>query len=513
MHFYNRSYSADIMALAVVGNHPMDQLVEWAVSKFSAVASKGRTTPPLPRRHPLGPAVLGKMVHYETIGSQHSLTLEFGLPELKTRYRTGAAGYITSLVDSRTPGSIFHLLRENGWATMVDAHFGTLDYDGFAIFEIKVVLTPAGYRCYEDVVHMVLDYLQMLAARGPQTRISDEFAAMAALEYRFFDAPGSLVWAKHLTTRIGNPHVPPEDYLTKGELLQDFCLADIAAILAHLHPQNYRAFLGVPPRGADPYTEREPHYGTPYRVADLPPRLTRREAAAWRNVYGFDLPGPNRFLPSDVAVLGRAAPHANAASAPVLLQQTESGELWFKQDDRFATPRGNIRVRIALANIGSKPRDRAAADLFDVCVAKVLDSELYPAMLAGMAYFVACTESQVDIQVAGFSSKLPLLIATVVRRLTEFAHSEQTFNTSRAFLREAYQDAHVQQPYEQLHGDGHKHANRVPHWPAATLEAELDSVSSDHLQAYADSIARSPYVKILVAGNFDEAGALDAADQ
>ncbi|KAJ2750355.1 metalloprotease, partial [Coemansia nantahalensis] len=284
MHFYNRSYSADIMALAVVGNHPMDQLVEWAVSKFSAVASKGRTTPPLPRRHPLGPAVLGKMVHYETIGSQHSLTLEFGLPELKTRYRTGAAGYITSLVDSRTPGSIFHLLRENGWATMVDAHFGTLDYDGFAILEIKVVLTPAGYRCYEDVVHMVLDYLQMLAARGPQTRISDEFAAMAALEYRFFDAPGSLVWAKHLTTRIGNPHVPPEDYLTKGELLQDFCLADIAAILAHLHPQNYRAFLGVPPGGAGPYTEREPHYGTPYRVADLPPRLTRREAAAWRNV-------------------------------------------------------------------------------------------------------------------------------------------------------------------------------------------------------------------------------------
>ncbi|KAJ2709856.1 metalloprotease, partial [Coemansia spiralis] len=513
VRFYDQAYSADIMALAIVGNHSVDQLVEWAVAKFSGIASKGRTTPPLPRRHPLGPAVLGKMVHYETIGSQRLLTLEFGLPELRARYKTGVARYIVSLVESRTPGSIHHLLKERDWATHVRAHFGSLDHDGFAAFEVEILLTPLGHTRYEDVVHAVLAYLQMLAEHGPQARLSQELGTMAELEHRFFDPPDSLTWANHLTSRSGNPHVPPEDYLAKGLWLQDFGPADIATVVAHLRPQNYRAFLGTRAAGTDSYTEREPHYGTPYRVANLPPRLTCSDTSAWDEMYGFGLPAPNRFLPLDVAVLGQPVPPAQAALAPVLLRRTAGDELWFKQDDRFATPQGNIKLQLALANLGSTPRDRAAADLYGVCIIETLHEELHPATLAGLAYTVACSESLVDIQVSGFSSKLPLLLTTIVRRVTEFVHNERTFNTSQSLLRETYQNTRVHQPYVQAYQDGGKHTNLVPHWAAATLGAELDGVTSDCLQAYADLIARSPYVKILVIGNFDEAGALDAARQ
>ncbi|KAJ2123679.1 metalloprotease [Coemansia sp. RSA 720] len=43
MTFYQKYYSADIMKLAVAGNHSVEQLVEWTVEKFSKVESKGNT--------------------------------------------------------------------------------------------------------------------------------------------------------------------------------------------------------------------------------------------------------------------------------------------------------------------------------------------------------------------------------------------------------------------------------------------------------------------------------------
>ncbi|KAJ2762187.1 metalloprotease [Coemansia sp. BCRC 34490] len=65
--FYDMYYSASIMKLAVVGNHTLDQLTEWAVSKFSAVKDKGDTSLKLDS-HPLGPNELGKVIFYETLG-------------------------------------------------------------------------------------------------------------------------------------------------------------------------------------------------------------------------------------------------------------------------------------------------------------------------------------------------------------------------------------------------------------------------------------------------------------
>ncbi|KAJ2672823.1 metalloprotease [Coemansia sp. RSA 1085] len=46
---YRKYYSADIMKLAIISNHSMDDLIEWAVSKFSEIKSLGDTRPdPLP---------------------------------------------------------------------------------------------------------------------------------------------------------------------------------------------------------------------------------------------------------------------------------------------------------------------------------------------------------------------------------------------------------------------------------------------------------------------------------
>ncbi|KAJ1718938.1 metalloprotease, partial [Coemansia biformis] len=302
-------------------------------------------------------------------------------------------------------------------------------------------------------------------------------------------------------------------YITKGRYLKDFGSEDIATIMAHLNTQNYRAFVGTQGNGTVEYTKVEPHYGTPYHVADLSAGLISSTAASRRELFDFCLPARNEFLPTNVTVVGRVVPSKEAALAPELLLRTASHELWFKQDDQFATPQGSIKLQIARPNADSTPRDQAMADLYGMYVAEMLHEELYPATHAGMSYSVFFSESVVNVQVSGFSSKLPLLLAAIVRRVRMYEYNARVFNTSLTQMREIYQDSHIMQPYRQLYQDGHEHTNRMPHWAAVTLEAELGSATSDHLRAYAESIACGTYLKMLVVGDFNEADALDAACQ
>ncbi|KAJ2761000.1 metalloprotease [Coemansia sp. BCRC 34490] len=84
--FYDMYYSASIMKLAVVGNHTLDQLTEWAVSKFSAVKDKGDTSLKLDS-HPLGPNELGKVIFYETLEDSNEIMLVFPVPNAESKYR------------------------------------------------------------------------------------------------------------------------------------------------------------------------------------------------------------------------------------------------------------------------------------------------------------------------------------------------------------------------------------------------------------------------------------------
>ncbi|KAJ2659332.1 metalloprotease [Coemansia sp. RSA 1200] len=79
--FYDMYYSASIMKLTVIGNHKLDQLTEWAVSKFSAVKDKGDTSIKLDS-HPVGPNELGKVIFYESLEDSNEITLEFPVPNM-----------------------------------------------------------------------------------------------------------------------------------------------------------------------------------------------------------------------------------------------------------------------------------------------------------------------------------------------------------------------------------------------------------------------------------------------
>ncbi|KAJ1727785.1 metalloprotease [Coemansia biformis] len=507
---HKQYYSADIMKLSIVGNYSMDQLVEWAVSKFADVASKG-VTKPQHAGHPMGSGMLGKAVHFETVGDHIVMNVLFALPELKAMYATKPLHYIMSLLQRDGPGSLRAYLKAKGWLAYIHGHPGDSDYDGFNMLPIGIGLTPTGLEHYEDVLRALFAYLQMLAHHGPQQWIHDERRVISDLEFKHFEKPGSLEWAEFLASEGHNEYMAPEHFLTKDGLVREFDAEAVTAMLRLLNPQNYSVLIGAQKHSTVRCDRQEKYFGTPYHVADLPTELAAGLAVDWRKPYGFHLPARNSFLPQSTAVVTTKAPPAEIAPAPTLLRLTNSTEVWFKQDDQFLEPRGNIRLQIDIPRTSTSALNAVAAKLLDKCIGDVLNRELYAARRAGAWYSFSYAPSSIVMAVDGFSDKLPHLLETLVQQLRSFVVEEHTFNTSLAALKQDHQNTRYMQPYQQLNGRLSGELNYVPVAPLSALEEAAGRVTIGDVQALADSVFDQAYTTMLVAGNFDESDALAAA--
>ncbi|KAJ2405130.1 metalloprotease, partial [Coemansia sp. RSA 2530] len=173
--FYNKYYSSDIMKLIVCGNHALDQLVEWTVSKFSAIKSKGDNVQ-RDLGHPVSAEFLGKVIYYETVDDKGVMIMRFPIPSVSAMYRSYPFYYINHFIAHKGPGSITSYLKRQGWATgmVVSTNFGK--DDGFCEFSIAIKVTQNGLRHYEDILRVVFAYVRMLVSGGPQEWVHHELS-------------------------------------------------------------------------------------------------------------------------------------------------------------------------------------------------------------------------------------------------------------------------------------------------------------------------------------------------
>ncbi|KAJ2026479.1 metalloprotease, partial [Coemansia sp. S610] len=271
--FYQKYYSADIMRLTVVGNHSLDVLTEWVASKFSGIASKGNTKPTF-EGHPIGKAQLGKLIHYKTVCEKYTLGLQFSLPELKSIYREKPLTYLSTLLDSTEEGSIFSVLRKNGWATAINGSPSNMYNEGFGIYEIDIDATPEGLDNYEAILSIVFGYLKMLAESGPQEWFYQELSLINKAKFDFKDKENAEGYATSLSKSGHNQYVAPQHILSHSSLLGDYDAGVISKCLQYLNPSNYRLFIGAKEHKSVECKLEEKYYGVPHNIAELPPHLT-----------------------------------------------------------------------------------------------------------------------------------------------------------------------------------------------------------------------------------------------
>ncbi|KAJ2036402.1 metalloprotease [Coemansia sp. S16] len=509
--FYHKYYSADIMRLVVVGNHSLDVLSEWATSKFSDIKSKGNTRPVIDG-HPLDKAVLGKMVHYKTVCKKYELKLQFALPGLRSVYGEKPFDYINTLLSHREPGSIYSVLRNNGWATAISAHSSGMYYDGFGTYTIDITATPEGLENYEAIVSIIFGYINMLVESGPQEWYYQELALVSKAEFDFKDKEDAETYARTLSSGGHNQYVSPHQVLSHSALHTGFKADLIAKGLRYLNPGNYRLFIGAQEHKAVECKLEEKYYNILHHVADMPSHMTS-DVKCNRNIAKtLHLPGRNKFLPENLSVTKPATPVDTPALEPVLLRKNDKFEAWFKQDDQFFTPHGHIGLTISSEYVDNSPVNHLLSTLLCNLVLVELQEQLFSALKANNNFSIAHGKGSIDVDVHGFSSGLPLLLKTLLQKLKTFEVNAQQFSIYLAKLERTLQSKRHDNPrqclYKQLDA-----VNMVPAFDQDMLEEALKNVTLDGLKAHIGLLFSKAYVKMLVSGNYTQEVALNASNQ
>ncbi|KAJ2116870.1 metalloprotease [Coemansia sp. RSA 922] len=509
--FYHKYYSADVMRLVVVGNHSLDVLSEWVASKFSDVKSKGNTRPVVDF-HPIGKAELGKLIHYKTVREMYELKLQFSLPDLKSTYGEKPFDYISTLIGHREPGSIYSVLRKNGWATAIFAISSDTYYDGFSTYDIGVTTTPEGLENYEAIVSIIFGYINMLVESGPQEWYYQELALTSKAEFDFKEKEDAENYAVSLSSEGLSQNIPPHQVLSHGSLHTGFNADLISKCLSYLNPGNHRLFIGAQEHKAVECKLEEKYYGVLYHIADLPSHMTSDVKCSPSVAKMLHLPGRNIYLPESLSVTKPVTPVDKPATEPVLLRKNDKFEVWFKQDDQFFTPHGHIGLTISSEYVNNSPLNHLLSTLLCSLVSAELQEQLFSALLANSYFYVAPGGGSINVGVAGFSSGLPLLLKTVLQKLKTFKVDAQQFSIYRDEIERRIQSQRQNSPLSLLNSQLGA-VNVVPAFDLEMVEEALKDITLDGLQKHTELLFSKAYVKMLVSGNYNQSVALEASNQ
>ncbi|KAJ2892922.1 metalloprotease, partial [Coemansia aciculifera] len=376
------------------------------------------------------------------------------------------------------------------------------------MFKVTVSLTELGLEKYEDVVRVVFAFFQLLQSKKPQKWFQDELHRVSEIEYKFLEKSEAVNLASNLASSMQNRYLDPESLLSDGMLLNEFDEELIEWVQGYLVPDNFRILLAARELGVD-FDRTETYYGVNYRVDSIPDELMRDLHGELR----FDelsLPEPNFFIPDNLDVKGQKT-SAEPTVEPTLLKLTEGLELWFKQDDRFFLPRGEVRINIENPRVYESPLSSILSQLFVLVLKDSLSEITYDAQVAGLWFDIHESVEGFNISVEGFNDKVPQLLKILLTTIKNFKVDDTQFEVYSREVRKKLDNVRHAEPYNHVQTHTH-YLNYSKVWRYSDKLSAFPLVTKQRLQKFIDSLFEQTAVQMIVMGNFVEQDALDMTD-
>lgn len=497
--FYRRHYSANLMALVVLGKEPAGTLRRWVEQKFAAVRNVGavprRTTEPL-----FAPGRLPARLNVTPLQDRRRLALSFPIPPVTTHYRAKPVAYIANLLGHEGQGSLLSALKAKGWVEGLSAGLG-VSHRSEATLEVSMRLTEEGVGHVDEIAASVFAYLELIRREGLARWIFEEQQRIAELNFRFREKSSAIHYVSALAH--DRQEYPAEDVLRGPYAMDEYDPALIRQYLDRLVPEN--ALLTVNAPGL-PTDAKEPWFETPYKISPIGAGMLER----WRTA-GIDpalaIPAPNPFLPENLAV---RAPR-EATPRPVRLLRDRGLEVWFQQDATFRVPRTEFYFTVRSSASNDTPKDTVLTELYVRVVNDQLNEFSYPAYIAGLDYNLYRHARGISVRISGYSDKQRLLLERIVEALAQPAIKRERFELAKDELTRRLRNAKKETPYRQTLAE----VTDLLLQPAWTEDARLAAavaLTPADLEAFVPRLLARIEVVVLAHGNLynEEALALAA---
>ena len=184
LQFYKEHYSAQNMALIVLGKESCEQLQQWVELYFSDIPCPDTYQPYQPPTVKPFPDLPKRVNVIPVREHTKSVNLSFPLPPVQTLYKSKPTHYLSHLLGHEGQASVLALLKGKHWAHELSAGESRSCSD-FASFDVAIQLTDAGLEHVDEVVQVVFAYLNHLQKVGPQEWVHEETSTVAECSFRF----------------------------------------------------------------------------------------------------------------------------------------------------------------------------------------------------------------------------------------------------------------------------------------------------------------------------------------
>ncbi|KAI9841127.1 MAG: Insulinase (Peptidase M16) [Sclerophora amabilis] len=505
--FHEEHYSANRMKLVVLGLESLDQLESWVVELFPGVCNKDLPQNRWDGVQPFTPKELLTQRFAKPVMESRSLEISFPSLDEEELFESQPSRYISHLVGHEGPGSILAYIKAKGWANDLSA--GNMPIcPGSAVFVISIKLTEDGCKNYEEIVKVVFQYISLIRETTPQEWIVEEMKGMAEVDFRFKQKSPASKFTSRISSVMQNP-LPREWLLSGSSLIRKYDPQLINKALDYFKPDNFRLAI-VSPDFSDGLDQKERWYGTQYKYEKIPSDFLAAVEQAGRSTAETRLPDlymphKNEFIPTKLEVEKKEVNHP--LKNPKLIRNDEGVRLWWKKDDQFWVPKGNVFITLRSPLVYTTPQNVARTTLYCELVKDALVEYSYDAELAGLDYALSNHSVGLDVDVSGYNDRMPVLLEKVLTQMRDLEVKHDRFKVIKDRLLRGHRNWDFQQPYYQV-GEFTKWLNTENGWINEQLLADLPHTTLEDVRDFYPQILRQMHIEMLVHGNLYKEDAL-----
>ena len=492
LEFYARHYTADGMALVLLGREDADTLEAWAIELFAAVPSRSVKTEQ-PKVPVLDPASLPSLMYMQPVKERRVLELSFELPATDPVYTTNAGAYLANLIGHEGTGSLHAYLTRKGWIESLAAGAGRFGRDA-TLLSATIELTPEGLENWEDVGELFFAYIEAIRQGGIDADRYDEQSRLADLGFRFREKSDAFSYVRTLASNM--LVFPSEDVIRGPSAFDDYDPALITDFLDHVRPERTQVALIAPDLPTD---QVERWFDVPYAISDLDPAVLKRWQEPARPA-ALALPDRNPFVPEELELL------ADGGAVPTRLDGVDGVELWHLTDTEFGSPRARVRVHLGTDAAGASPAAIVSAQLYSRLVMDALNEYAYPARLAGLSFGLSPSSNGLALAVGGFDDKLDTLLERVSSTMADLEIRDDRFAQFRSELLRDLRNTRQDRPYQQTLSELRR-LLQEPGYPLDDMIAAAEAIDQTALAAWMEVALSEPEALVFVHGNADAATA------
>lgn len=511
MSFHDENYSANRMKLVVLGKESLDELESWVGDLFEGVHNKDLPQKRWDGIQPLTKNELMTQIFAKPVMDQRTLDIYFPYQDEDEMYETQPSRYISHLIGHEGPGSLLAYIKAKGWANGLSAGPSPVG-PGSSFFEVSIKLTEEGLKIYQQVVEATFQYISLMKESPPQKWIFDEVKGMAEVDFRFREKSSASNFARNMVSTMQKPL--PREWLLSGEtLVRKFDADGITKALDYLRPDNYRLTL-VSQNYPGDWDKVEKWYGTEYRVENIPSEFASAvekaaEKTANDRLPELHLPHRNEFIPSKLTVEKKDV--EIPLKAPKLIRNEEGIRTWWKKDDSFWVPRGNVFITLRNPLTSAVPANMVKSKLYTALVKDALVEYAYDAEIAGLDYELDAYMAGMGIDISGYNDKIVVLLEKVLLTMRDLEVKPDRFKVVKERLIRGYRNWDFQQPYHQV-GEFTNWLGTDRGWLNEQYLAEIIDLTPEDISNFYPQLLRQIHLEILCHGNMYKEDALRVTD-